>query len=76
MRDIGVQIISRDIVVKVHLIPVSLLLHVDNHYTQQSTLDLFIPWSGIPVAITYGAFWVMEDKMIFSFSGKDQFVYS
>ena len=44
---------------------VSLLLHVYNHCTQQSTLYLFIPWSGLPVAMTQGAFWAIEDEIVY-----------
>ena len=51
--------------VEVKLGPVSLLLHVYNHYTQQSTLALFIPCSGLPVVMKHGAFWGMEDEIIY-----------
>ena len=57
MRDIGVQMSTHEIVVEDHLIPVSLLLHVDNQYTQKSTLDRFVAWSGLTFAVTHGAFW-------------------
>ena len=42
VRDIGIRISNHMIVVEVQLIIVSLLLHIDNHYTQKLTLDLFI----------------------------------
>ena len=75
MRDIGVQIGTHEIVVGGQLSPVSLLLHVYNHYTQQSTLALFIPLSGLSVAMTHGDFWGMVDEMVTFFSGKALLVY-
>ena len=65
VRDIGVQIIPHNIVAEGKITPVSLLLHIDNHYTQQSTLELFIPWSGLPTAMMHGAFLGMVDEMIY-----------
>ena len=53
MRYIEVQIINHEIVVECQIILVSLLLHVDNHYTQKSTLDLFITWPGLLAAMTH-----------------------
>ena len=41
MKDIGVQTNIHN-VVGVHLSPLFVVLYVDNHYTQQSTLALFI----------------------------------
>ena len=62
MRDIGVQL-EPTRVGEGLLISVSLLLQVDNHFVQRSTLDLFIPWPGLPVAMMHGAFILMEYKM-------------
>ena len=79
VRDIGVQIITHVVVVIGQIIPVSFLLHFDNHYTQQSTLDLFILCSGIPIAMKHGAFWGnggWNDLFYFIFSGKALFVYT
>ena len=59
------RISTQNIVVEGQLIIISLILHVNNHYTQQSTLALFIPWSGIPTVIRQRAFGGMVDEMIY-----------
>ena len=56
MRDIRVQMSTHEIVVEGQISPLSLILHDDNHYTQQSTLALFIPCSGIPTAMMHRGF--------------------
>ena len=65
MRGIGVQTNTHNIVVEGKLSPVSLLLHADKIFTQQSTLDLFIPWSDLSVAMTHGTLLGMYDEMIY-----------
>ena len=74
MRGIGVQISTHDIVVEGQLISDYLLLHVYNHYTQQSTMALFIPCSGLTAEIIHRTFLGMEDEMIFFFDDKAIFI--
>ena len=65
MRDIGIQIRTHNIVVDGQISPVYLLLNINDYYTKQSNLELFIPWSGLPVAMTHGAFLGMKDEIIY-----------
>ena len=65
-------------VIEGQIIIISLILHVNNHYTQQSTLALFIPWSGIPTVMRHRGIWGdggRNDLLYFIYSGKALFVY-
>ena len=78
VRYIGVQISTHNIVVEGRLSLIYLILHAYNHYTQQLSLDLFIPCPGIPAAmmrrgILGNGGW--NYLLYFVFSGKELFVY-
>ena len=78
IMDIGVRISTQNIVIEGQLIIISLILHVNNHYTKQSTLALFIPWSGIPTVMRHRGIWGdggQNDLLYFIYSGKVSFVY-